>query len=243
MTDADGCAVVRELASEVVLGVAAAQERTQVIDHVAGCTECRTYVAELSGVADDLLVLTPSAEPPSGFESAVLARLREHSGPPVVEAPVGERRRPLFSARRRVATLAAVVALIAALSGGAVHWANRADRALATQVRQTLATADGQYFVAFPLHDAQAERRGSVFAYQGDPPWVLLTVDEPLPPGRRRVELVTKDGMMYRLTDDLDLSSEPLWSAGLPVAVHDAVLLRVVDHDGRLVLSARLTRS
>jgi hypothetical protein len=77
MTDLDGCVVVRELASEVALGIAAAQERTQVLDHVVACFGCRAYLAELSGVAGDLLLLAPSAEPPSGFESAVLAQLHE----------------------------------------------------------------------------------------------------------------------------------------------------------------------
>jgi hypothetical protein len=47
---------------------------------------------------------------------------------------------------------------------------------------------------------------------------------------------------MHRLTDNLDLSTQRVWGAETPVAIHDAVLLRVVEQDGRVVMSARLTR-
>ncbi len=63
-----------------------------------------------------------------------------------------------------------------AVSGGAVYIAGRADRELAANVRQTLAIADGLYFAAFELVDDGGRQQGTVFAYQGEPAWIVLVV-------------------------------------------------------------------
>ena len=83
--------------------------------------------------------------------------------------------------------------------------------------------------------------RFAIVGYQGNPAWVFVTLDEPLPTGRYAVELVVRDGSTRRLGTDLDLSRSRGWGASIPVAVHDSALLRILDSDGRLVLSARLT--
>lgn len=225
------CAAIRELAPEVALGVAPVEERARVLEHAAQCPGCRAVLAELSGVADDLLRLTPPAEPPSGFESAVLAQL----GEPATAA------RRFRGTWRRVLTLAAGLVLAAGLSGGAVYWADRHDRELAANLRQTLDTANGQYFAAFGLRNLDGQRRGVVFGYQGDPAWLVLALDDPLPAGRLRVELVARDGVTHRLSDGLPAAR--VWGSRIPVAVHDTSLLRVLDDGGRLVLFARFARS
>jgi hypothetical protein len=230
MTDSRRCAQVRDLAAEVALGIATAEDRVFVLGHATTCADCRTYLAELSSLVDDVLTLVPPAEPPTGFESAVLARYDE-------AATVGRARR---LGRRRLLGFAAALLLAASASGGAVYWSGRDDRQLADGLRDTLRTANGQYFAAFPLRDLGGTQRGAVFGYQGDPAWVFLTIDEPLPTGRYAVELVVRDGTTRRLVTGVDLSRG--WGGSIPVAVHDAALLRILDADGRLVLSARLTR-
>jgi hypothetical protein len=232
MTDSRRCSQVRDLAVEVALGVATVEDRVLVLGHATTCADCRTHLAELSTLVDDLLTLVPPAEPPTGFESAVLARYDEG-------ATAGPARQ---LGRRRVFGLAAALLLVASGSGGAAYWSGGDDRQLADGLRDTLRTANGQYFVAFGLRDLGGTQRGAVFAYQGNQPWLFITVDEPLPPGRYSVELVLRDGSTRRLVTGLDLSRSRGWGAPIPVAVHDAVLLRVLDADGRLVLTARLTR-
>ena len=85
-----GCEHTRRLAAELALGIADGADRAQALRHIAGCAECRSAVEELSDVADELLMLAPEREPPSGFESRVLARLQ-----PAAAAPPRRRRRML----------------------------------------------------------------------------------------------------------------------------------------------------
>jgi len=226
MTDPERCAEVEGLIPEVALGVATAQDRARVLAHVATCTGCRDLLADLAEVTDETLALGSVREPPAGFESQVLARLRT----------TGRWRARL----RRLALGTAAVVVAAALSAGAVYWADQADRHLAEQVRSTLATAHGQYFTAIPLRDVAGMRRGALFAYQGEPAWVFLTVTGRLAPGRYAIEIVTRGGDPYRLADGLDLPGTRSWGATIPVAVHEISILRVT-RDGRLVFSARIT--
>jgi anti-sigma factor RsiW len=69
------CEVVHELAAEAALGLLAGSERAEVLAHLDACEKCRELVHELGGVADDVMLLAPAAEPPVGFEERVLAHL------------------------------------------------------------------------------------------------------------------------------------------------------------------------
>jgi hypothetical protein len=83
------CTDVRALAAETALGLVSGGERGEVLDHLDTCEECRELVHELSAAVDSVLVLSPQAEPPSGFEQRVLARIgvrRRRAWPVVVGA-------------------------------------------------------------------------------------------------------------------------------------------------------------
>jgi Putative zinc-finger len=227
---ADACADIRALSSEVALGVAPAEERARVLGHVASCADCRAFLVELSAVVDDLMALTPEAEPPGGFESAVLERLNEDSA-----AHTSGRRR----AHWPVLVAAVVAMLLAGLAAGAVHVAGRDDRELAAAARRTLAVAGGKYFAAFPLVAGDGRQQGVVFGYQGDPAWVVVTFDEPPAGGPYAVELVGLDGTVHRLAGELDPAAA-IWSADLPIAIHEASELRIVDRAGHAILAAEL---
>src|SRR5688500_16102536 len=95
------CREVRELAPDLALGDLAGSDRAGVMAHLATCQECRRYVDELASSADALLILAPEAEPSEGFESRVLAAVRE----------------PRARSKRWVAAVAA-----AALLGAGVAW-------------------------------------------------------------------------------------------------------------------------
>lgn len=94
------------------------------------------------------------------------------------------------------------------------------------------------------LHGGAAERvagtrSGSLFAYQGQPAWLFMTVRGPVPPGRYTVEITDRHSARYLLATGIDLSQTHAWGGKIPVAVHDVSVVRVTESE-RLVFSARL---
>ena len=172
MSDRPSCEEVRALAPELALGIAVGDERARVLEHLLACPACRRHLEELSSVADDLLLLAPTQEPPVGFESRVLDELEQRS-----ERPERRRRTPL---------IAVAAAAVAALVTASAMWlAFDDDRDLADRYRETLAVANGKYLAAAPLSAAGGRRAGTVFGYEGDPSWVLV-VNGLLQGGQRR---------------------------------------------------------
>ena len=200
MSDAPGCAHVRGLLPELAAGIATGEERGAALRHLADCPDCRRELDAFARTVDDLLLLAPEREPPAGFESAVLARMTP-------EAPRGSAagHRPAAAWRRwtlRVASLTAA----AALAAGAVWQQTAADRHLAEGYKRTLNVAHGSYFTAGKLTvstgtwgTGYGQRAGTVFAYQGDPSWILVTVRGAPASGPYRVTVVTRDGVEHRV--------------------------------------------
>ena len=71
------CDATRALAAELALGVAEGADRGAALAHLAGCPGCQAEVRRLTDAVDAVVALAPEAEPPAGFESAVLARIGE----------------------------------------------------------------------------------------------------------------------------------------------------------------------
>jgi hypothetical protein len=172
MPELPECHAVRPLLPELASGATSGDERARALGHVATCLECSRELAELTKTADALLLLAPPAEPPVGFESRVLARLE---APPATPAPVqvGRWRR---RRSRAVLALAAAVVLAAGTGATTTYWQTADDRRLADQYRATLAVADGRYLTAARITTADGQAAGTVFLYQGNPSWLLLTI-------------------------------------------------------------------
>lgn len=218
MTPKLSCEQVRDLSAEMALGTISGDERAGLIAHIASCAKCRVFIEELSEVADAVLVLGPEHEPPSGFESRVLAQFK---------APQRTRRLTWLSA--------AAVVLAAAVAAGSVLWATADEREVAAHYEAALDEANGEYFGVKPLNASDGTKNGIVFAYEGEPSWVFV-VFEGADPGTYRAELVTKTGM----TDlgEFDVQSDPAtWSADMN-SLKDVRFLRFVGTDGE-VLEAR----
>jgi hypothetical protein len=135
--------------AELALGQLAGRDRAEVLAHLAGCPACAAEVDALLAVSEHLLLGVEEAEPPAGFESAVLARVT-----PIDLGPARAR------SRRRSALLTGAVA--AALTLVFVLGAMLAPSG--TPVAEAeMATPTGRDV-------------GTVWRYEDDPSWVFLSI-------------------------------------------------------------------
>lgn len=198
MTDRQECEHVLPLLAELATGAITGYDRGRALLHVAQCPACRTELAQLSKVADELLLLAPAHEPPAGFESRVMASIAEGAPPP---RSASARRRPVWLRRPhrsliRVALSAMAVALAATLGAGAVWQITAPDRNMASELRATNNIGNGRFFTAFPVMTDGGARTGTVFLYEGDPSWMLVDV-QGVPDGDYHMVVVDKDGISH----------------------------------------------
>lgn len=215
------CDEIQELASELALGIAAGDERAMVLAHSRTCSSCRHLIEELSETADVLLLAGPMREPPSGFESGVLARIQS----------AAQQRPP----RRWLAVAAAVAAVI--VGGAATLWATAEQRRVGAHYQDVLAEADGKYFGVVSMRGPGGDR-GRMFVYSGDPSWVFLISETPMVAGSYEAEIETTDGDAMSLgTFDLD-AGDLTWGRDLPVDLRSLEALRLLDDSGKVALEA-----
>jgi hypothetical protein len=175
------CEETRELAAELALGIADGEERGRALQHLADCPECRAEVERLADMADELPLLAPHREPPVGFESGALSGLEEEPR---------ARRRRVRPVLRVLLPAAAAAAAAVAITLAIVS----DDLRLADHYRGTLTEANGREFDAYAIQDPAGGTVGRVFAYEGSPSWLLMTVDRGHRSGMKGAELVMDDG-------------------------------------------------
>ena len=220
MTD-PRCEEVQALIPEVAMGVAPGPERASALAHIAGCAACRAELDRTAQTVDELLLLAPAVEPPSGFE----ARVHES----FVNA---QRRTP----RPLIAAIAAAGLVAAALTGvGLARWQGSDDRVVADAYQQTLDVADGKSFHAADLTmtsgPAVGSAAGHVFAYDGQPSWVFMTVDG-VPSERYRVQLVSEDGEVWDIGWCRVRDGYESWGTTVDVPVTTIDRLEMSSSDG-----------
>jgi len=244
MNDDVSCEQVRALAADLAIGIADGQERDAALRHAATCAECRLLVAELSSVADDLLLLAPSHEPPPGFASRTLARM-------IPSAPQPRRRAARRALRRagggrpwmtRLAVAASVAAALA-LGAGAVYQGTSGDRRLADSYRAVLAQGHGSFFAVAPLKSPTGTL-GSVFGYQGQPSWLFATLNRPAAqPEHYDVQLITRDGRHLSLGETVLGGTHSTWGAKIPVKLTQVSQLRFEAASGQATMVADFSPS
>ena len=224
------CEETRQLVAELALGIADGEERARALRHLAACPDCRRELAELSEIADELLLLAPEHEPPVGFESRVLARLQPAS------PPTASRRR---RGRRPLAVLAPA-AVAAALAVTITLGATGDDRRLADHYRATLAAAHGSYFEAAPLRAPADRPAGLVYAYRGTPSWIFVAVDRPYRSSTYTVELAMTSGQRVPLPSlQLDRRTGSAGQA-IPVDLHRVSAVLFIGGTRGEILQAHL---
>jgi hypothetical protein len=225
------CERTDELAAELALGILDGEQRARALRHLAECRECRRAVEELTAVADELLMLAPEREPPAGFESRVLTRLR----PPPAAA------RPWWRLRRRPFAPLAAAAAAAALAVAVVLQVTSDDRRLADHYRAALAAGHGSSFEAARLRAPGEVPAGVVYAYRGRTSWIFVVVYGPHRTVPYTAELATRSGRRVTLPSlRLDRSSGTGGEA-IPVDLADVVSVRLVGPKPGDVLEADLT--
>lgn len=203
------CALFDQHADELALGAVDEPLRSQLLQHAAGCAECRALLDGLGSVADRLLVLAPEFEPPAGFESRVLARL----GTPAAPA----RRRPTLT----IAAAALVLALGAALVTALVTRGDDAGPVAAIVTSDDVRVGEVR-LVAEPephvLVTVERPRPG---------------------PGTRFCELQLPDGTWVEVGSwELDEIAAGVWAAGIDPDLLDADAMRITLDDGTVVATA-----
>lgn len=224
-----GCEQTRALAAELALGIADGMERADALDHLSSCSECRKQLTELTDIADELLALTPSHEPPVGFETRVAAAIDEAAAP----APAnGERGRRPRRRRLHLALAAGAALAAAAATAAGLLLAFQDDRQLAGQYRAALERVGGEYFQAGRLYDDAGTPVGKVFGYQGRPSWLLVLVYEDYRTGPFTASLVTSSGVTVPLPSfDVGRARES-WGGAIPIDLRDVRIVRLEGTDG-----------
>jgi anti-sigma-K factor RskA len=214
------CDEVTRAAAEVALGVATAEERARVVEHVEGCAACRDELRGLSEVADALAALAPAAEPPPGFEDRVLALVRHQTGV--------DQQAQTHPRRRAALAFAAVAATAAAVAVGWALGATGHQRLPATAV-----VANGTLV-------SRGQTAGDVVVVDGRHPWISVTVRSDLGDQEVACDMIDADGGTitvgwFRLVD-----GRGHWVAGVGQGATRATTAELVAYDGQVVARADL---
>lgn len=208
--------------AEFALGLLTGTDRADMLEHLETCGSCRAEVEGLAEVSDRLLLLTPPAEPPPGFESDVLAGMRP-TRPPAA--------RPAW--RRAFVTLGSAAAAVAIALG--VGWAFGSS-----------SSQDQPFAMEAAMVTPAGRDVGSVRVQEGDPAWLLVSV-----PGWRHWDEQVGQALDYRVRvrlsegasiefDDVSLSEDGAWATTTqfdPSAVSE---VSVIDATGRVWCTGHL---
>ncbi len=141
----DGCPDEQVLVA-LALGELSGRARADALGHVVGCRRCREEVDALIDVSEQLLLAAPEAEPPPGFESAVLGRIDPHRG----DSP------------RRLRHLVALAGAAAAV--------------LVVVLGLLVATRDASNLAEAAMITPSGHDVGRIWSHDGDRSWIFVSV-------------------------------------------------------------------
>ena len=205
----------------LALGQVTGRDRAVALEHLVACHRCHDAVDSLVAVSDEILLLAPQAEPPPGFESAVLDRFD-------VAGTASSRRRPT-TVRLLVAIAAAVAIIVAA---GVV-------------VLGTVARDDEPVMAEAPMVTPSGLEVGSVWSTGSDPAWILVSVPDwrswdgsYAAPGEYRLLVALDDGSTVELGPVRFHEDTGSWAVTTSVATEHIRSVAVSDSTGRVWCAA-----
>ena len=210
------CPDVEELAPELALGTLPGDQRSAVLAHLDGCTDCRRLLSKLSDTADSLLLMAPEVEPPPGFTRRVMAGLK-----------------PAQPRRWRPVALAAAAALACGVALGYVpgHLGSGS---------RSVATVTVASFVRSGAESTEP-LSGQVYARAGNPSWVFMTLHGAGSDESYACELVLKDGRTVPIGSFTMRGGVGSWGRAVDVTLSDVRLVQLRNAQGDLVAEAALT--
>lgn len=219
--NAELCAEFEEQVEALAIGELAEPETSRLLAHVGSCPSCQAHLDTVCGLVDSLLQLTPRVEPPAGFESSVLERLR-------VRTNARPARWPSF---------AVVAACIAALLGG-IALGNTVLR----RANNSAAAGAGTITRSGTIISPDGSSLGSAQLVSGAQPFVLVTIDNPTDSNRDVwCELLLANGQSVTVGSwGYDDVAGGLWAVGIDPALLAAVEMHIVAADGTVLATAVL---
>lgn len=220
MRDKD-CAIFREVAAEIALGILTGPDRSSALAHMDRCARCQAEVASLAEAADRLLDLAPARGAPDGFESRVAAAFGQTLPEPATERRQERPARRGFAGRRwRPCAVAAAVAAAAMLG----FWLN------GTVATPQPPTYDGGVVVA--LRTPAGVPAGEVAVTSAPRSWLVMVVNTNAAPGRYHCYLRTSSGQQiaagaFRVGPD-----GGVWITRLPVPGSKLTAARLIGPGG-----------
>lgn len=220
------CEEFSNMAAELALGVLTGRERAQALAHLDRCDACRGEVRQLTLTGEELLGLLPTAEPPTGFETRVLARLGLEA-----PAPKSRLRRSagsLTGITRRTLTAAAVLAVLAAAVLGG--WGLRAATAPTATASSPLSHA--------ALVSAGHRTAGQIYVYNGTPRWLYMGVITSPPNGTVICQVVGTDGHVTTVGSFQVKNGFGSWGSSVPARIGPLSGARLITPDGTVLATA-----
>jgi anti-sigma-K factor RskA len=221
-------------------------ERASFEKHLPGCLDCQREVASLRE-ATALMADDAALDPPASLRSSVLAGIKTiRPLPPETAArpESGDETAPGIAKvlpmrpRRRIATLVAAAAAVAAIVGGAVYqpWQDNGSVTQLTAADQVLAASDAQHH-SIEFDDGSS---ATVVRSMKEGKAVLLTRDMAAPPAGKAFEVWLQDatgtmvpaGMMRTAGDHkLLLEGDAAKATGVGITVEPAAGSKVPTTD------------
>lgn len=258
------CAELADVAAELALGVLTGRERAVAVAHLDRCDGCREYVRQLMATGEQLVELLPSAEPPAGFETRVLARLglpapakeepREDTYPQLISrrdsaarrGPGRSGTRPGAdrpgappsgpSGPRRPGRMRRVLASVAV--GFAVIAAGLGGWSIGAGTAPA-ATSAAEPLTSASLLSSTHREVGDIFLYNGtSQQWVYMSVDMGVGNESVTCQLVGKDGQVSTLGSFRLADGYGSWGSPDPGDLGTLQGARLVDNHGAVLATA-----
>ena len=194
---------------EYALGTLDGRDRGELAGHVNGCAECARELADLNVTVDALLALPGGAEPPVGFESKVMERIR-------LARPPALRR-----SRRPLAFAAAALVVVGALGWAVAHRGSAAPHVTPIMAERALV--------------ANGRRVGAVYVYTGTPTWMFVNVDDANAPSTIRCVVITSSRSRRTVGTYALVEGRGGWGTSVPVAFSKLRGLELTSTSGTVI--------